>query len=196
MTHLRAYDLGSLQQTCTAFASKELAHRVVRYVSAHVYPSSLTEGFTSPSVASTRAEDQELTYQNMRDMEMLVVARVLSRPDAKDGFYVSKSWCKVRSGRGAKRRAGNGVNERSDNTSLQQVLCDSLCSSLSLYGILTSVSASSVVTVAAAKSSAISNAINTARRSRPSSGLTLTVLRSALPAPTSQRRRVASAKGD
>ena len=116
MTYLRAYDLGSLQQTCSVFASKELAHRVVRHVSAYVYPSTLTEGFTSPNVASVRAEDQELTYQNMRDMEMLVVARVLSRPDAKDGFYVSKSWCRS----ALKWLDANGPQKRSSRASLSK----------------------------------------------------------------------------
>ena len=40
-----------------------------------------------------------MTYESMRNMEMLIVARSISRPeptleDKDSGFYVSKSWCR------------------------------------------------------------------------------------------------------
>lgn len=90
------------------------------------YPSDLTSGFDTPIVSgevrsvavaskkggrkgkdaspSTPATgdptDKVYTYEMLRNMEMLVVARVLSRPEppvhARDScFYVSKSWCRA-----------------------------------------------------------------------------------------------------
>ena len=95
MSSLRAYDLGALQQTCKAFADPKLADRVVKYVSGGVYPTSLTTGFATAQVAGTTASGGGLLkFKNMRDMEMLVVARVLSRPEPQEGFWVSKAWCK------------------------------------------------------------------------------------------------------
>ena len=49
---------------------------------------------------STTAPDKVYTYEMLRNMEMLVVARVLSRPEPpiheRDScFYVSKSWCRA-----------------------------------------------------------------------------------------------------
>eukprot|EP00520_Triparma_pacifica_P001094 CAMPEP_0118657108 /NCGR_PEP_ID=MMETSP0785-20121206/13835_1 /TAXON_ID=91992 /ORGANISM="Bolidomonas pacifica, Strain CCMP 1866" /LENGTH=563 /DNA_ID=CAMNT_0006549989 /DNA_START=358 /DNA_END=2046 /DNA_ORIENTATION=- len=95
MSSLRAYDLGALQQTCKAFADPALANRVVKYVSAGVYPESLTAGFTTAQVSGIVSTGERLlNFKNMRDMEMLVVARVLSRPEPAEGFWVSKAWCK------------------------------------------------------------------------------------------------------
>lgn len=56
---------------------------------------------SSSSVASTTSpEDRVYTYEMLRNMEMLVVARVLSRPEPpiherSNCFYVSKSWCRA-----------------------------------------------------------------------------------------------------
>ncbi|GMI03048.1 hypothetical protein TrRE_jg6246 [Triparma retinervis] len=97
MSCLRAYDLGALQQTCKAFADPELTDRVVKYVSGGIYPKSLTAGFTTAQIGGTTAASSRgslLNFKNMRDMEMLVVARVLSRPEPQEGFWVSKAWCK------------------------------------------------------------------------------------------------------
>lgn len=35
------------------------------------------------------------TFEHLRNMEILVVARVLNSPEPADGFFVSKSWCKT-----------------------------------------------------------------------------------------------------
>ena len=91
------------------------------------YPSELTDGFDTPIVSgevrsvdvavkkgtrkscngqlllTTSAptpEEKVYTYEMLRNMEMLVVARVLSRPEPpiherSNGFYVSKSWCRA-----------------------------------------------------------------------------------------------------
>ena len=95
LSSLRAYDLAALQQTCKALANPELVHRVVKFASGGVYPESLTAGFTTAQVSGIVSTSEKLlTFKNMRDMEMLVVARVLSRPEPSEGFWVSKAWCK------------------------------------------------------------------------------------------------------
>lgn len=57
---------------------------------------------SSPASTNTTAAapDKVYTYEMLRNMEMLVVARVLSRPEPpiheRDScFYVSKSWCRA-----------------------------------------------------------------------------------------------------
>lgn len=92
------------------------------------YPSDLTVGFDTPIVSgevtsvavaakkgtkktngeqaaasastSTPPAQKVCTYEMLRNMEMLVVARVLSRPEPPvhertSCFYVSKSWCRA-----------------------------------------------------------------------------------------------------
>ena len=88
LTFLRAYDLSALHQTCRTFASKSLVHKVIKETAERVYPAELTKGF--------ELEGCEYTFESLRNMEWLVVARVLSRPEpSRGGFYVSKSWCKT-----------------------------------------------------------------------------------------------------
>lgn len=87
LTYLRAYDLSALNQTCRFFASPALVHSVIKHTAEHVYTSELTTGF--------EREGKEYTFESLRNMEWLVVARVLSRPEPADGYYVSKSWCKT-----------------------------------------------------------------------------------------------------
>ena len=53
-----------------------------------------------PATTIASPADKVLTYEMLRNMEMLVVARVLSRPEPpvheRDTcFYVSKSWCRA-----------------------------------------------------------------------------------------------------
>ena len=87
LTFLRAYDLSAINQTCRTFASKTLVHKVIKETAENVYPRELTKGF--------ELEGCEYTFESLRNMEWLVVARVLSRPEpSRGGFYVSKSWCK------------------------------------------------------------------------------------------------------
>ena len=113
MIYLRASDCAKLQQSCVFFNSPELIHRVISTVSREVYPPSLTRGFTSPQISgpnscSSRGQvdddddnlrGKDLKFINMRNMEMLVVARVLSSPEPSlnaqgDTFWISKAWCK------------------------------------------------------------------------------------------------------
>lgn len=87
LTYLRAYDLSALHQTCRTFASRTLVHNIIKETAERVYPAELTKGF--------ELEGREHTFESLRNMEWLVVARVLSRPEPSNGgFYVSKSWCK------------------------------------------------------------------------------------------------------
>jgi len=123
-TYLRATDLSILQRVCRHFHDRSLINAVIRHTATRVYPPDLTEGFDTPAVGGpvhTQTDRHEggygpdvLTYEMLRNMEMLVVARVLSRPEpspaerrssaaeAEDGgsgggsyFYVSKSWCRA-----------------------------------------------------------------------------------------------------
>ncbi|EED94184.1 predicted protein, partial [Thalassiosira pseudonana CCMP1335] len=125
LTFLRATDLSALQRTCSTFNKRDLIVDVVDHAANEVYPPDLTVGFDTPSVSgevkslaaltksNTKAEDSEeatgatpvtlekvYTYEMLRNMETLVVARVLSRPEPpiheRDTcFYVSKSWCRA-----------------------------------------------------------------------------------------------------
>ena len=101
LTYLRAIDLSSLQRTCCRFNDRRLINAVIRQTSESVYPPDLTEGFDSPIVGGeVNSENGILTYEALRNMEMLVVARVLSRPEPPldvrgHCFYVSKSWCRA-----------------------------------------------------------------------------------------------------
>jgi hypothetical protein len=63
--------------------------------------SSSNSSLTSPSSKSTAAPTDEeddipnkYTFEHLHNMELLVVARVLSRPEPATGYFVSKSWCK------------------------------------------------------------------------------------------------------
>mmetsp|Transcript_48316 Transcript_48316/g.102758 ORF Transcript_48316/g.102758 Transcript_48316/m.102758 type:complete len:643 (+) Transcript_48316:534-2462(+) len=130
LTFLRATDLSALQRTCRAFNDRELVAAVVDHYANEVYPSDLTKGFDTPIVsgevrsvavaakkgsrkngnnvqtttpaatAGSTPTEKVYTYEMLRNMEMLVVARVLSRPEppvhTRDScFYVSKSWCRA-----------------------------------------------------------------------------------------------------
>ena len=54
-------------------------------------PSTMSEGFTTTLVAATTL----YTFEHLRNMELLVVVRVLNSPEPTTGFVVSKSWCKT-----------------------------------------------------------------------------------------------------
>ena len=123
-TYLRAADLSALQRVSRHFANRRLINAVIRHTAQHVYPPSLTVGFDTPEIGgpvNTQTNEggaDVLTYEMLRNMEMLVVARVLSRPEpllrdrmcsdetadgAEDGdggggkqfYYVSKAWCRT-----------------------------------------------------------------------------------------------------
>ena len=91
LTYLRAYDLSAVQLTCRFFNDSDLIDGVVRYSAEHVYSPQFTqevvkqENGTAPTM---------YTLEHLRTIELTVVARVLSSPEPKHGFYVSKSWVK------------------------------------------------------------------------------------------------------
>ena len=79
---------------------------IIRHFSTEIYPPELTQGFDSPVIAGDSKKPAEpgqlwASYEPLRNMEMLVVARVISRPepplmDRREGtFYVSKAWCRA-----------------------------------------------------------------------------------------------------
>jgi hypothetical protein len=93
LTYLRAYDLAKAQQTCTFYASKDLVHAIVVHTATRVYPPALTHGFELEATSSDN--DGYYTYEHLRNMEFLVVARVLNSPEPTTGYIVSRSWCKT-----------------------------------------------------------------------------------------------------
>mmetsp|Transcript_30957 Transcript_30957/g.45902 ORF Transcript_30957/g.45902 Transcript_30957/m.45902 type:complete len:552 (-) Transcript_30957:77-1732(-) len=105
LSFLRAYDLANVQQTCRAFASRAFIQKVVQHTATHVYPRELTEGWErtynnnqqQQQGESSNNKNHLYTFEALRHIEWLVVARVLSRPEpvSGGGFYVSKSWCRT-----------------------------------------------------------------------------------------------------
>lgn len=97
LTFLRAFDLAAVHQTCRYYAQPILVDQTVRHAAEYVYPKHLTAGFEDEPVQYTPASHAALTYEHLRNMEFLIVARVLSQPEAKDSgeFVVSKAWCKT-----------------------------------------------------------------------------------------------------
>lgn len=83
LTFLRAYDLSAVQQTCRFYNDPDLIHEVVTHTSSYIY-----------EVQSPIALKGKYSLQSLRNLELTVVARALSSPEPKSGFYVSKSWIK------------------------------------------------------------------------------------------------------
>ena len=85
LTYLRATDLSALQRCCRHFHHRSLINGVIRHTAERVYPPGLTDGYDTPAVggsANTQTGSGRpdfLTYEMLHNMEMLVVARVLSR---------------------------------------------------------------------------------------------------------------------
>lgn len=96
LSYLRAFDVASVQQTCRFYAAPPLMDAIVRHVAERVYPPELSEGYDRQPVQFQR-EANLLTVEHLRNMELVVIARVLSRPEPASGtgFVVSKSWCKA-----------------------------------------------------------------------------------------------------
>lgn len=129
LTYLRAFDLSSLQQTCRFYNDREMITLTVQTFAEVVYPKELTDGYqTAPPLFGTAKSRKKqdlgkvsdnhtsprihLGYENLRDMEMLILVRILNAPeppflesnDVDDDdtvhhhsfyYYVSKNWCKV-----------------------------------------------------------------------------------------------------
>ena len=101
---LRATDLSALQQTCKLFNDSKMISAIILHFSTEIYPRELTHGFDTPIIAGrAAAEPGQLwtSYEPLRNMEMLVVARVISRPEpplverTEGTFFVSKAWCRA-----------------------------------------------------------------------------------------------------
>jgi hypothetical protein len=88
LTYLRAYDLSAVQLTCRFFNDTDLIDNVVRYSAEHVYCPTFTVRQENGIAPTT------YTLEHLRNIELTVVARILSLPEPKQGFYVSKSWVK------------------------------------------------------------------------------------------------------
>jgi hypothetical protein len=108
LTYLRAYDLAALQQTCNFYRNPHLVHEIVVHFAEAVYPEEYTKGFaqeavslpkkqkaTGKAASMVQSKTDLYIYENLRNMEILVVARVLNSPEPATGFFVSKSWCKT-----------------------------------------------------------------------------------------------------
>ena len=106
LTYLRAYDLSALQKTCKFYANPELIDKVVTHFAEEIYPAEWMLGFESSQPVSSKGklvvrkgnlkqEKLPYTFENLRHIELQVVARVLSSPEPVTGFFVSKSWCKT-----------------------------------------------------------------------------------------------------
>lgn len=107
------------------YCNPELIHEVIAHFADEIYPSQFTNGFvagvlptvtatTTSTTSSTTSQGSNgkkttlkpaaeqttkpllYTFQHLRNMELLVVARVLNSPEPSgNGFFVSKSWCKT-----------------------------------------------------------------------------------------------------
>eukprot|EP00980_Cylindrotheca_fusiformis_P005487 scaffold1169_cov120-Cylindrotheca_fusiformis.AAC.37 len=86
LTYLRAFDLSAVQQTCRSYNDPDLIHEVVTFASDHLYGDETQD--------NGRNRKGKYTLENLRNIELTVVARALSSPEPKTGFYVSKSWVK------------------------------------------------------------------------------------------------------
>jgi hypothetical protein len=91
LTYLRAYDLSAVQQTCRLYNEPDLIDSLVHYVADHVYSPQYTKNIAKPEKGK---EQTKYTLEHLRSIELTVVARVLSLPEPKQGFYISKAWIK------------------------------------------------------------------------------------------------------
>ena len=82
LTFLRAFDLSAVQQTCRFYNNEDLIHSVVTHVADQVYTPELTKDVV-------KSKKGKYTLDYLRSIELTVVARVLSLPEPKNGFYVS-----------------------------------------------------------------------------------------------------------
>jgi len=102
LTYLRSKDLATFQGTCQSFNAPNFITKIINYTATQVYPRELTEGFDHIVRGNPTPRDANgyfTNYEPMRNIEILVVARVLSRPEPppherSHSFYVSKAWCK------------------------------------------------------------------------------------------------------
>ena len=110
LTYLRAYDLAAVQQTCQFYNQKTLVHAIVAHAAERVYPSTLTAGFEQEPVLCSSSNNNtkkgsdsgktpiHFTFEHLRNMELLVVARVLSQPEPASGYIVSNHGARQLSG--------------------------------------------------------------------------------------------------
>ena len=91
LSYLRAYDLTAVQQTCRFYNDPDLIDSLVRYAAEQVYSPQFTKEITKPEKGNATAK---YTLEHLRSIELTVIARILSLPEPKHGFYVSKAWMK------------------------------------------------------------------------------------------------------
>jgi hypothetical protein len=118
LSFLRAFDLSHVQHTCRFYNDPLLIHKVVTHQADYVYTrqyvvdpwaisttataatKTLAALSTTTTTTTKEEENEEInngplyTLEDLRHMELTVVARILSTPEPKTGFYVSKSWIK------------------------------------------------------------------------------------------------------
>jgi hypothetical protein len=124
LSFLRAFDLSHVQHTCRFYNDPVLIHKVVTHQADYVYTrayvvdprttSTTTSTTTTTTITTTtmvtpsaktlaapeKENEEEMmngplyTLEDLRHMELTVVARILSTPEPKTGFYISKSWIK------------------------------------------------------------------------------------------------------
>lgn len=92
LSYLRAYDLSAVQQTCKFYNDPDLIDSLVLYAADQVYDPQFTKDIVQPE--NEKAKKTKYTLEHLRNIELTVVARVLSLPEPKNGFYVSKAWIK------------------------------------------------------------------------------------------------------
>ena len=98
----KAYDLPAVQRTCRYYNDPQLLHKVCVYTAERVYltrvssskTASSDSGSNSKTCPKEEGKEKYLTIGHLRNIELEVVARILSSPEPKTGYYVSKSWIK------------------------------------------------------------------------------------------------------
>ena len=94
-SYLRAYDLTAVQQTCRFYNDPDFIDSLVQHAAEQVYSPQFTKDILVETADSkNKTKNFKYTLEHLRNIELTVVARVLSLPEPKHGFYVSKAWIK------------------------------------------------------------------------------------------------------
>lgn len=95
-SYLRAYDLTAVQQTCRFYNDPDFIDSLVQHAAEQVYSPQFTKDILieAGDRQNNKTQNFKYTLEHLRNIELTVVARVLSLPEPKHGFYVSKAWIK------------------------------------------------------------------------------------------------------